>query len=180
MLVNFESFAGNGTDTLKITVTNRANGILTFQSAEINDLHSINHNFNTASQVQGAFDYTFSVFHSPQYLGEDSTHVILQSNGGNLNIKAQFKNGILQGIYEPKSKPFTVYPNPASQKLYFKFAQESIKEVIVFNTNGQIIVKKLLGSDENEIDVSGFINGIYIAQFVTAEQIYSRKFVVKH
>lgn len=115
MLVSYNEIVGENADTLKITLTNRANGELTFGAVSFTDEHPISDNFNTEDTLAGAEDYTFSIVHSPGYSGNDSTDVKIESNGGDLELNIVFKNGILQGITEQKQLELAFYPNPANK-----------------------------------------------------------------
>ncbi len=179
MLVDYNTVSGGSADTLNITVTNRANGVLTFTTAEFDDLHSVNDNFNPSSQIQGAFDYTFSVIHAPHYTGDDSTQILLESNGGVLDFTLVFKDGIIQGIKEPKYEELVVYPNPAREKLFIKNMSE-IEEITIINLNGQVVLRKPGFEVYNGINVSTLQNGIYILRIQSNGKITARKFVVKH
>jgi len=77
MLVSHKELTGDVSDTVKVTITNRANDQLTFQSVTIDDEHAITHNFDEAIRIEGAEDYTFSIYHSPGYLIDDTTQINL-------------------------------------------------------------------------------------------------------
>lgn len=175
-----EILNGNSSDTIKITVTNRANGILNFQSATFTDAHPLNSNFNSSRKLEGAEDYTFSVIHSPGYSGDDSTKISLESNGGKIDISIVFKNGVIQGVEKTELEEISVYPNPTQGKLYFKNITASlIEDISVSNIAGKIVLKETSVWSNDGIDVSGLPNGIYIVRIKTGLQIIFKKFIVK-
>jgi rhodanese-related sulfurtransferase len=181
MLVSkHEILNGKTSDTIKITVTNRANGSLSFQSATFTDAHPINNNFNSSRKLEGSEDYTFSVIHSPGYSGDDSTKISLESNGGKIDIRIVFKNGIIQGVETTELEEISIYPNPTQEKLYFKNITTSlIEDISVFNIAGKVVLNETSVWGNDGIDVSGLPNGIYIVRIKTSMQIVSKKFVLK-
>jgi len=181
MLVSkHEILNGNISDTIKITVTNRANGSLSFQSATFTDAHTIFNDFNSSRKLEGAEDYTFSVIHSPGYSGEDSTKISLESNGGKLEISIVFKNGIIQEVETTELEEISIYPNPTQGKLYFKNITASlIEDISVSNIAGKVVLKETSVWSNDGINVSGLPNEIYIIRIKTDQRIVSKKFVLK-
>ena len=171
-----------GTDTINITITNRANETLTFSSATFNDLHVITNNFDNQKTLEGAEDYTFSIFHSPGYYEDDSTKIFIKSNGGELKISIVFKDGIIQNIKsEFQKNDLVMYPNPARNNLFIKSNSFlNIEEVSFINLNGQVVLRDNYFSINNGIDISDLKNGVYFVRIKTGEQFVSRKVVVKH
>ncbi len=171
---------GLNTDTIKITITNRANEKLTFGSVSVDDFHPVNHNFEKTVAIEGAMNYNFSVFHSPKYAGTDSTKILLESNGGNLEINIHFKNGMITGISERQIAQFSIFPNPASFKFFINGNYErEIDEISVLNLAGKTVfsAKNVLG--ENGLDISNLQNGVYIVKINTGTRTISKKLVVK-
>ena len=182
MLVsNSDILTGGSADTIKITVTNRANGSLTFTAVTISDIHNVFDNFNTEIALDGAQDYTFSIVHTPGYSGDESTKISLESNGGKIDLDIEFKNGIIVGNDEQQLAEITIYPNPANQKLYFKSnGLKWFDEISILNIVGQKVITESKISVSNGIDVSNLKNGIYIIRIKAGSQIMSEKFMIKH
>lgn len=179
MLVNYESASGEMNDTLKVTVTNRANGILSFTSAHINDLHSVTDNFNLSNQVQGAFDYTFSIVHPMHFSGIDSTQILLESNGGELDLNIVFKDGIIQEIQQQEVKEPVIFPNPAHEILFVKNIKPADK-LVILNIQGQQVLVKEGFELTSGINVTELNNGIYILQISDGRKSIAKKFIVQH
>lgn len=172
--------SGNDTDSIKITITNRANEKLTFTSVSVSDLHPVNNNFNNTIAVEGSFDYTFSVFHSPKYSGIDSTKVKLESNGGNLEISIVFKNGVISEIEEQQITELNVYPNPATTKFFIDgFGIQEFKEISIISLTGKLVLTKNNVHGLDGIDISALQNGIYIVRIKTEKQTVSKKLVIQ-
>ncbi len=170
-----------GTDTINITITNRANDILAFSSVTFSDFHVITNNFDNLKTLAGAEDYTFSIYHTPGYSEDDSTRVFIESNGGELEINTVFKDGIIQNIdSEFQEYELVVYPNPAKNSLFIKNSSLlNIEEVSLVNINGQVVLHNNDFSIYNGIDISELKNGIYFVRVKTEEQMFTNKFVVK-
>lgn len=181
LVATSEVLTGGISDTIKVTLTNRANGNLTFTASSFTDLHQIDDNFNQEVSLEGAQDYTFSIVHSPVYSGDDSTKISVESNGGNIDIDVVFKNGTIVGIEDQQLAKITVYPNPANQRLYLKNAGLAFfDEISVINLLGQKVLFESQISISNGIDVSNFKNGIYFLRLKYGNQIISQKFIVRH
>lgn len=172
---------GNNSDTIKITVTNRANGSLTFNSMSVTDIHPVNNNFDSQIKLEGAQDYTFSVVHTPVYENDEETKIDLESNGGNLGVDLIFKNGTIITGEKLLSTEISVYPNPADKFLLINNPNgEPVNEFSLINIAGQSILQKSQISDFNRIDVSNLNIGIYILRLKTDHQSFSQKIIIKH
>jgi hypothetical protein len=85
----------------------------------------------------------------------------------------------------PGENQLSVYPNPASGEVFLKLNNRLPGEsgmVKVFDVQGKIVVEKTISVRENElqIDVSGWIPGIYFVNVHSAGTIISSgKFVVR-
>lgn len=180
MLVSQHEINGGIADTLKIKITNRANSLLSFESVTFTDNHPLTDNFNREKKIEGAEDYSFSIIHSPGYSGDDSTKIIMESNGGKLEISIKFKNGIIQYADAIEKQEISIYPNPTNGKLYFKNLPSAMTdEITVINIAGKVVLKESGIWDNYGIDVSGLPDGIYVAQIKTGQQIVSTKFILK-
>ena len=182
MLASYNEIAkGINSDTVKITVTNRANGILTFNNFSISDVHNSDNNFNSEIKLEGAQDYTFSIVHFPEYSGDESTEINLESNGGNIDFSILFKNGVISANDVHQLTEINLFPNPANLKVYLKNnGFEVIDKISIFNIAGQKVMDKTHFLVSNGIDVDLLKNGIYILHIENGKQVISKKFVVKH
>jgi rhodanese-related sulfurtransferase len=180
MLVDYNIGSGSNTDTLLVTVTNRANGTLTFSSAVFDDLHEITSNFKSNNNIDGAEDYTFSVIHTPIYYGDDSTKINVKSNGGEIVLSVVFKNGVIQSIPDYNINELVIYPNPASEILHIKnYVETSIDEISILNINGQTVMKANWNSISEGITVNQLLQGVYFIRMKMNGQFVSKKFIIK-
>jgi len=82
-------------------------------------------------------------------------------------------------IDENEISPFSVYPNPASDFLTIDTLQESIKNIKVFDLNGQLIktINTQISRTQN-IDVSNLRDGLYFITAQTPRGSTTEKFIV--
>jgi subtilisin family serine protease len=75
-----------------------------------------------------------------------------------------------------------IFPNPTENTLNLKLSNQPIQEIVVFDLLGRVIFQenKSCTSNNSQIDVSDFSNGIYIVQVMSAQGIVSSsKFIKK-
>lgn len=181
MLVSQEGIEGENADTIKVTVTNRANDQLTFQSIVIDDAHAITHTFNNEISIEGAEDYTFSIYHSPGYSDDDTTQINLESNGGTLDLKVMVEKDASTNVQEFASSDFGLFPNPASSKIFIKGLPDNIRIVVkVYNLLGQVVLEKNDHFSGSAIDVSHLKDGVHVLHLKAGSSIFSKKLLIKH
>jgi hypothetical protein len=75
---------------------------------------------------------------------------------------------------------YSVYPNPASDKLYFDFGNINAKNCIVkiIDITGKAVASKTGKADF--IDISGIADGFYIVSVSADGNSVTKKFVVSH
>lgn len=161
-------------DSTMITVTNRANAVLSFTKLTFTDDHVVQTDFDKLKTLTGAQDYSFFVVH--QAGTGDTTQVSLESNGGNISLSVG--NSLVVYAGNKVTSTFRLYPNPVSYKLFFDTGNKTIEEITVSDLNGKQLVNLQSDCIEN-IDVSAFKNGIYLARIKTTDGIFTQKFVVK-
>lgn len=66
-----------------------------------------------------------------------------------------FSNDLISSI--------SLYPNPTNSALNLEIPNEVVKQVEIYDLSG----KKLLKSNQHQIDVSSFATGIYMVQIQT-------------
>jgi len=65
-------------------------------------------------------------------------------------------------------KQFGMYPNPASQKLTFRFSDAQIAgSISIYNNQGQLILSQIVSGDEIDMKVSDLVSGLYRVQIKT-------------
>ena len=75
--------------------------------------------------------------------------------------------------------PFSIYPNPATDKLYINFPISDVRKIQLVDLTGKIVyVANKISLNEN-IDISGFISGLYIVRVQTFDDIITTKIAIK-
>jgi PKD repeat protein len=81
------------------------------------------------------------------------------------------------GIENMESSSLTIYPNPASDKLYVKAENTVIETITIMDASGRIIFNENVQDDLNEINISDLVSGMYFIQTKTSESIVVNKFI---
>lgn len=83
------------------------------------------------------------------------------------------------GTSETISSEITMYPNPASDKIYVKGLNSSLGTIEIINAEGRKVLEAEVNSDKS-VDISALVPGIY---YVTLKsegiKVYSQKLIVK-
>jgi rhodanese-related sulfurtransferase len=164
-----------GNDSTQVTVTNRANGVLSFSNYTFTDEHVVKSDFNILKTIEGAQDYSFFVVH-PAGLG-DTTLVALSSNGGNVSLAIGNSLSVYAG--SNPTPELRLYPNPVTDRIIIDTSNEWIEEITITDLTGKLLVNLKSSEISKRIDVSEFREGIYLARVKIRDEIITRKFVVK-
>ncbi len=74
---------------------------------------------------------------------------------------------------------FSIYPNPANDKIYFSFSEttnnDQNKQIRIYDLFSKLIIEETSNSDY--IDISFLKNGLYLLQIVHNEKMYHGKFI---
>ncbi|MBL4652153.1 MAG: T9SS type A sorting domain-containing protein [Flavobacteriales bacterium] len=92
--------------------------------------------------------------------------------GANLELQ---KNGTLAESYTP----FNIYPNPASDKVTINFDDNSTDYLItIYSIDGKIASNSIVASDQHELYVSEYPNGVYFIEISSEKKTYTEKLVI--
>lgn len=87
----------------------------------------------------------------------------------NLNIKAIFSFPTrTSNRIDP---PFNIYPNRATEKLYINFPIFDVKKIQYVDLTGKLVYEAIPVSQNESIDISGFISGLYNIGVYTSDDI---------
>jgi rhodanese-related sulfurtransferase len=167
-------------DTLKITLTNRANDTLKFVSVTLPGGSEFSSNFDLKKKLKGSEDYTFSVYYKPLLQNKDSVHVAIASNGGTLALTVILKKGTVQEIQNIAYNEPKIYPNPANSFISFgNFLGSTLQEVSLVNINGQLVKKEINFPASSQFNVVDLPEGVYFVRIVSENRILVNKLVVR-
>jgi hypothetical protein len=84
------------------------------------------------------------------------------------------------GIGQIGESRTSIYPNPASNKLYITTNNQSISELRIYDMLGNVMRSENISTGTSSIDLTGFSNGLYIVQFSSADgkMVNSSRFTV--
>ena len=89
--------------------------------------------------------------------------------------------GIIEKNISQESK-YTIYPNPATDKITITHHDELINEaaVSIFNINGEMILNNMIQNQNKfEMNISSLSKGIYFVKIQTKSEIESKKLVIQ-
>jgi rhodanese-related sulfurtransferase len=168
-------------DTLIITVTNRGNDTLRFYSFMLPPGNEFSTDFIPSRKVEGAADFSFSVYYKPLQINHDSVYLNLASNGGNLKVGVFLKSGTV-GIQEAVTlHELQVFPNPANNFISFQNSGSSVfQELTVQNLKGQTVIKMIDFPANGRLDVNDQPSGMYFIRIVSGGRISVGKLIIQH
>lgn len=184
MLVSSDPKKGNTmhygwADTLRFTVTNRANDTLKFSSITLPSGIEFTSNFDLKKKLKGAEDYTFSVFYKPLQQSKDSLKIGIKSNGGDITL------GIYVNAKTTELNPISdqhrveVYPNPSHGFITFKGASATnFEKVSVFNAEGRLVLQKVAFPSSLQLNLSGLSNGLYVVRIENDSRVQVNKLIL--
>ncbi len=103
----------------------------------------------------------------------------------NLNNQSNVAVGRYLGITQeqssvsamvPATNSFSFYPNPAKHSLMVKSDETSIFELL--DIHGKSVIKTMIRSGENQIDIKDVSNGVYLIRYSTTGIIKSERLIV--
>ena len=127
---------------------------------------------NTANQ-QGDYYYRLYAYYGA--IDCTSAPASIKDNPNQFYLKVYYSP---TDVEETQSVMVNLFPNPADQTL--KIEAEGMTHVSICNQLGQVVYE--MGSDGNilNVNVSGWIEGIYLVKVTTAEGVVSRRMAVVH
>ena len=73
---------------------------------------------------------------------------------------------------------FSMYPNPVKNTVYVN-SNTTNSEMSVYDITGKVMLNKQLELGENTIDVSSLSSGVYLARFITENNVQTKKLIVE-
>ena len=176
-------------DSIPLTVTNRANTILQFTSITSLAGTEFTTNFDTTVTLEGPFDYTFFIYYTPVDTLTDSVTFRIESNGGSVQFHI-WRTGKMPLVWIQDLRitnyelRITNYPNPFSSTTTIEFELErpGIVEIALLNQFGQVVDQMVhhgqSGSNKITWDARSLPAGIYFYRIVAGSKMASTKMVI--
>lgn len=155
------------TNVLQVTATQTINVSLAF-------------GFVTATIVSTTYQYYHNTQKFPIItVSYQSTSGAFSTDAGTIRIN----NNVIAGIRETSlNSDFSLYPNPATDKLNIVLSNKKAENVSVkiFNNLGQLVKTATLGNAtdiNNQIDLAGLSSGIYVVKTTVGNASSSKKLI---
>jgi hypothetical protein len=77
------------------------------------------------------------------------------------------------------NKPFKIYPNPTTDKLYIDFTNQEIKKIQLIDSTAKVVYSNIEVGQKETIDLTTYSSGLYIVKIQTIDAIYTEKIIKK-
>ena len=110
---------------------------------------------------------------------DEVTQVMYAGTYGRSMYKVAVDNNVLSLATTPVDETtFMIYPNPAQNEIHVQLgAMSSNKMVTVYNTLGQVQLRKIISAATSRVDVQSLSSGLYIVQVEVGGTTLSRKLI---
>ncbi len=161
------------TDTIPVTITNRANSQLNISS------YSLPHpefttSLDTSLSLKGAQDYTLDVIYRPVDVGRDTAILTLNTNGGTL-VVTFYRSGekpASAGFIRPNH--WTLSPNPVRDYIRISGLDASNHAFEILDINGRKVLQLPISNGQTEFDLSPLHPGVYFLKTAKGVQRFLR------
>ncbi|TYB79470.1 T9SS type A sorting domain-containing protein [Bizionia myxarmorum] len=92
----------------------------------------------------------------------------------------EISNPVLSTIDFDTNIQINIYPNPASDIIYFELTSSNYLEIEILNMMGQHIISTKLTKQNNIIDVSNLRNGLYLINLSEGNKKEVKKIIIEH
>lgn len=160
--VTFNSIPLNQTGSVQLTITNAANSILSFTGISGISGTDFTTNFNTATTILGARDYSFNVYYSPTDMIADNTILSIQSNGGTLHFYLSGTVSAATGINNAIENTFSISDDQISHVISFNLNNANSTSCIsIVDVNGKLVYEQKQSSQTVSVNYSTWKSSIY-------------------
>jgi len=166
-LINFKNTITHTTDSIKVTITNAANDILTFSG--ITDLTGtpFKINFDRNITLPGARDYSFYLYYSPVSSLKDSAIFKVQSNGGTIDFIMKGSAIYHTNIHQTVNSTISIFNDINNKQIILKSEFSKTKtRYSLYDASGKVIISSNQ-INNRIIDYSRLKNGVYILQTIS-------------
>ena len=123
----------------------------------------------------GTDNWLFSVYSSDSNTG-------YVTGAGNTFLKTN-NDGVTNIVNALSTKSnFSIYPNPATQKITIEFNQEMAQKfwISIYNIKGELVYSQILQNQNSvDIDVSDLIHGLYMVKIQTKIGYQTERLVIR-
>lgn len=165
------SFSGGNTDNYLLYVTNPVTGLhsAAFGGVKMEQAYSIQ-NTKDGGYIICGISSSYSILDHIYLVKTDS-------NGTSSGVVVNNVVGI--NIISSAGKDFKAYPNPADQNIFVEYESTDNDIISIRDVLGQEIYRNR-GKDQQEINTSGFANGIYFLCIESKGNLSVKQIVIQH
>ncbi len=130
------------------------------------------------ASVVNLYTVAFSLAGAQIPEGETSISWLITDNAGN-NQTCTFVVTVntFVGIESLQQKGISIYPNPANDFLQIEFAENNIHKLVIKDIKGSSIFEKTNPNQNETLDLSDYVSGLYIISIQTDKEILTTKIV---
>ncbi len=81
------------------------------------------------------------------------------------------------GIGENGMEGFAVYPNPVNEVVHINVTDADNAQLFIYDLTGKQLYENNLLNEENVIDISDYVDGVYMVRVVTHEKVFTKKLI---
>ena len=116
-------------------------------------------------------------------LGQTDYSYFSFEHGAEEHLVGYIKNGIPFGIIASVSfiesqNQFSIYPNPAKDKINIQFANINSSKIFITDNAGRKILEKRFNDKEIELNVSTLASGLYFLTVQNKDGVFNRKIII--
>jgi hypothetical protein len=82
------------------------------------------------------------------------------------------------GVEEASTFEYEVYPNPTSDVLFINVNSDDYS-MKIYSVNGEVLMSPNLKAGKNNIDLSGFVKGLYLIEIIGEGSVYSERVIIE-
>ncbi|MEP6803863.1 MAG: T9SS type A sorting domain-containing protein, partial [Flavobacterium sp.] len=154
------------------TVIDLKNVVSDTDNLSVAIVKSVKSNSNTGV-VSAIINTNDELVLTPQALGNATVVLSFNSNGKVTEKSIEVNTSTTLGTGDFHKLELAIYPNPVSDVLNIR-TQDEVLSVNVYDVSGKTINARV---ENNQINVSNFIKGMYIINVVTDKANYVQKFI---
>ncbi len=131
------------------------------------DLNEIN--YVKIIDVVGSINPNFATYDSLDYVVNDPYPTAFESGGFDLDAV-----GVIHDSTNQKEQEISIYPNPATDIIYFTLGTEKVSQAFIYSLCGKLVHTSL---EKNHITITSLDKGIYVLELQGTTKAFSQLFI---
>ena len=171
------------TETIHLSVTNRANDTLRFTGITSLAGTEFSTDFDTATILEGPFIYNFSIFYTPVDEQADYLSFLIRSNGGDVTFQVWRTGHIVESVAGHEAPVnWMVYPDPfkGMVTIRYELTKPGPVNFIIYDQYGQIVESispkwSVIGVNNVSWNAEERSPGVYYIRFISGRDVATYK-----